>query len=132
MEVENVEDGIVDYYSNGYIVINGWKIYNMVKNKWFVCMVKMVEEKQKWLDVIICEWEQCESLKLGMECDVYVMIVEKGEKLYYMMMNKKVNFIKDCWRKLSIVFKCFFGNEFVVWFLEIGEISKIEEGVNLG
>lgn len=132
MEVENVEDGTADYHSNGYTVTNGWKIHNTAKNKWFVCMAKTAEEKQKWLDAIIREREQRESLKLGMERDAYVMIAEKGEKLYHMMMNKKVNLIKDRRRKLSTVPKCFLGNEFVSWLLEIGEISKTEEGVNLG
>ncbi|XP_023389855.1 phosphatidylinositol 3,4,5-trisphosphate-dependent Rac exchanger 1 protein [Pteropus vampyrus] len=132
MEVENVEDGTADYHSHGYTVTNGWKIHNTAKNKWFVCMAKTAEEKQKWLDAIIREREQRESLKLGMERDAYVMIAEKGEKLYHMMMNKKVNLIKDRRRKLSTVPKCFLGNEFVAWLLEIGEISKTEEGVNLG
>lgn len=132
MEVENVEDGTADYHSNGYTVTNGWKIHNTAKNKWFVCMAKTAEEKQKWLDALIREREQRESLKLGMERDAYVMIAEKGEKLYHMMMNRKVNLIKDRRRKLSTVPKCFLGNEFVAWLLEIGEISKTEEGVNLG
>ncbi|XP_033009397.1 phosphatidylinositol 3,4,5-trisphosphate-dependent Rac exchanger 1 protein [Lacerta agilis] len=132
MEVENVEDGTADYHSNGYTVTNGWKIHNTAKNKWFVCMAKTAEDKQKWLDAIIKEREQRESLKLGMERDAYVMIAEKGEKLYHMMMNKKVSLIKDRRRKLSTVPKCFLGNEFVSWLIEIGEISKPEEGVNLG
>uniref|UniRef100_A0A670XTK2 Phosphatidylinositol 3,4,5-trisphosphate-dependent Rac exchanger 1 protein n=1 Tax=Pseudonaja textilis TaxID=8673 RepID=A0A670XTK2_PSETE len=132
MEVENVEDGTADYHSNGYTVTNGWKIHNTAKNKWFVCMAKTAEDKQKWLDAIIKEREQRESLKLGMERDAYAMIAEKGEKLYHMMMNKKVNLIKDRRRKLSTVPKCFLGNEFVFWLKEIGEISKPEEGVNLG
>uniref|UniRef100_A0A8D0LBS4 Phosphatidylinositol 3,4,5-trisphosphate-dependent Rac exchanger 1 protein n=1 Tax=Sphenodon punctatus TaxID=8508 RepID=A0A8D0LBS4_SPHPU len=132
MEVENVEDGTADYHSNGYTVTNGWKIHNTAKNKWFVCMAKTAEDKQKWLDAIIKERECRESLKLGMERDAYVMIAEKGEKLYHMMMGKKVNLIKDRRRKLSTVPKCFLGNEFVSWLTEIGEISKPEEGVNLG
>ncbi|KAH1181876.1 hypothetical protein KIL84_009630, partial [Mauremys mutica] len=132
MEVENVEDGTADYHSNGYTVTNGWKIHNTAKNKWFVCMAKTPEDKQKWLDAIIKEREQRESLKLGMERDAYVMIAEKGEKLYHMMMTKKVNLIKDRRRKLSTVPKCFLGNEFVSWLMEVGEISKPEEGVNLG
>uniref|UniRef100_G1T3T5 Phosphatidylinositol 3,4,5-trisphosphate-dependent Rac exchanger 1 protein n=1 Tax=Oryctolagus cuniculus TaxID=9986 RepID=G1T3T5_RABIT len=132
MEVENVEDGTADYHSNGYTVTNGWKIHNTAKNKWFVCMAKTAEEKQKWLDAIIREREQRESLKLGMERDAYVMIAEKGEKLYHLMMSRKVSLIKDRRRKLSTVPKCFLGNEFVAWLLEIGEISKTEEGVNLG
>nr|XP_020025537.1 phosphatidylinositol 3,4,5-trisphosphate-dependent Rac exchanger 1 protein isoform X2 [Castor canadensis] len=131
MEVENVEDGTADYHSNGYTVTNGWKIHNTAKNKWFVCMAKTAEEKQKWLDAIIREREQRESLKLGMERDAYVMVAEKGEKLYHMM-SRKGNLIKDRRRKLSTVPKCFLGNEFVAWLLEIGEISKTEEGVNLG
>ncbi|XP_069739873.1 phosphatidylinositol 3,4,5-trisphosphate-dependent Rac exchanger 1 protein isoform X2 [Narcine bancroftii] len=132
MEVEHVEDGTADYHSNGYTVTNGWKIHNTAKNKWFVLMAKTADEKQKWLDAILKEREQRESLKLGMERDAYVMISEKGEKLYHMMMNKKANLIKDRRRKLSTVPKCFFGNEFVSWLMEIGEISKAEEGVNLG
>lgn len=132
MEVENVEDGTADYHSNGYTVTNGWKIHNTAKNKWFVCMAKTAEEKQKWLDAVLKEREQRESLKLGMERDAYVMIAEKGEKLYHMMMNKKACLIRDRRRKFSTVPKCFLGNEFVSWLMEIGEISKPEEGVNLG
>uniref|UniRef100_A0A3B4ZFS3 Phosphatidylinositol 3,4,5-trisphosphate-dependent Rac exchanger 1 protein n=1 Tax=Stegastes partitus TaxID=144197 RepID=A0A3B4ZFS3_9TELE len=132
MEVENVEDGTADYHSNNYTVTNGWKIHNTAKNKWFVCMAKNAEDKQKWLDAILREREQRESLKLGMERDAYVMIAEKGEKLYHMMMTKSRHLIKDRRRKLSIVPKCFMGNEFVSWLLESGEISKPDEGVNLG
>uniref|UniRef100_A0A8D0AME4 Phosphatidylinositol 3,4,5-trisphosphate-dependent Rac exchanger 1 protein n=1 Tax=Sander lucioperca TaxID=283035 RepID=A0A8D0AME4_SANLU len=132
MEVENVEDGTADYHSNNYTVTNGWKIHNTAKNKWFVCMAKHAEDKQKWLDAILREREQRESLKLGMERDAYVMIAEKGEKLYHMMMTKSRHLIKDRRRKLSIVPKCFMGNEFVSWMIESGEISKPDEGVNLG
>uniref|UniRef100_A0AAY4EL50 Phosphatidylinositol 3,4,5-trisphosphate-dependent Rac exchanger 1 protein n=1 Tax=Denticeps clupeoides TaxID=299321 RepID=A0AAY4EL50_9TELE len=132
MEVENVEDGTADYHSNNYTVTNGWKIHNTAKNKWFVCMAKNAEDKQKWLDAILKEREQRESLKLGMERDAYMMIAEKGEKLYHMMMTKNRHLIKDRRRKLSIVPKCFLGNEFVTWLLESGEISKAEEGINLG
>ncbi|CAL8369604.1 unnamed protein product [Lota lota] len=132
MEVENVEDGTADYHSNNYTVTNGWKIHNTAKNKWFVCMAKNAEDKQKWLDAILREREQRESMKLGMERDAYVMIAEKGEKLYHMMMTKSRHLIKDRRRKLSIVPKCFMGNEFVSWLLESGEISKPDEGVNLG
>lgn len=132
MEVESVEDGTADYHSNNYTVTNGWKIHNTAKNKWFVCMAKHAEDKQKWLDAILKEREQRESLKLGMERDAYVMIAEKGEKLYHMMMTKSRHLIKDRRRKLTIVPKCFLGNEFVSWLLESGEISKAEEGINLG
>ncbi|KAI2661661.1 Phosphatidylinositol 3,4,5-trisphosphate-dependent Rac exchanger 1 protein [Labeo rohita] len=72
------------------------------------------------------------GLKLGMERDAYVMIAEKGEKLYHMMMTKSRHLIKDRRRKLTNVPKCFLGNEFVSWLLESGEISKAEEGINLG
>ncbi|MEQ2259576.1 Phosphatidylinositol-3,4,5-trisphosphate-dependent Rac exchanger 1 protein, partial [Xenotaenia resolanae] len=61
MEVENVEDGTADYHSNNYTVTNGWKIHNTAKNKWFVCMAKHAEDKQKWLDAILREREQRES-----------------------------------------------------------------------
>ncbi|XP_075427394.1 phosphatidylinositol 3,4,5-trisphosphate-dependent Rac exchanger 1 protein isoform X2 [Ascaphus truei] len=130
MEVENVEDGTADYHSNGYTVTNGWKIHNTAKNKWFVCMAKTAEEKQKWMGAVMKEREQ-RGLKLGMERDAYVMIAEKGEKLYHVM-SKKCNLIKDRRRKFSTVPKCFHGNEFVSWLMENGEISRTEEGVNLG
>lgn len=59
----------------------------------------------------VAPWQSCPhaGLKLGMERDAYVMIAEKGEKLYHMMMSKKVNLIKDRRRKLSTVPKCFLG-----------------------
>ncbi len=49
------------------------------------------------------------GLKLGVERDAYVMIAEKGEKLYHMMMTKSRHLIKDRRRKLTIVPKCFLG-----------------------
>ncbi|OCT60139.1 hypothetical protein XELAEV_18046157mg [Xenopus laevis] len=131
MEVENVEDGTADYHSNGYTVTNGWKIHNTAKNKWFVCMAKTADEKQKWMDAVLKEREQRESLKLGMERDAYVMIAEKGEKLYHMV-SKRSSLIKDRRRKFTTIPKCFHGNELVSWLMENGEISKAEEGVNLG
>lgn len=63
-------------------------------------------------DCLLCPpWQSYPhaGLKLGMERDAYVMIAEKGEKLYHMMMSKKVNLIKDRRRKLSTVPKCFLG-----------------------
>lgn len=50
-----------DYHSNNYPVTNGWKIHNTAKNKWFVCMAKNAEDKQKWLGAILKEREQRES-----------------------------------------------------------------------
>uniref|UniRef100_A0A8C5M0G2 DEP domain-containing protein n=1 Tax=Leptobrachium leishanense TaxID=445787 RepID=A0A8C5M0G2_9ANUR len=83
------------------------------------------------MDAVLKEREQGERLKLGMERDAYVMIAEKGEKLYHML-SKKSNLIKDRRRKFSTIPKCFHGNEFVSWLMEYGEISKAEEGINLG
>ncbi|XP_006131552.1 phosphatidylinositol 3,4,5-trisphosphate-dependent Rac exchanger 2 protein isoform X1 [Pelodiscus sinensis] len=131
MEVENVDDGTADYHSSGHLVVNGWKIHNTAKNKWFVCMAKTPEEKQEWLEAILKERERRKGLKLGMEQDTWVMISEQGEKLYKMMC-KQGNLIKDRKRKLTTFPKCFLGSEFVSWLLEIGEIHKSEEGVNLG
>ncbi|XP_019354193.2 phosphatidylinositol 3,4,5-trisphosphate-dependent Rac exchanger 2 protein isoform X1 [Alligator mississippiensis] len=131
MEVENVDDGTADYHSSGHIVVNGWKIHNTAKNKWFVCMAKTPEEKQEWLEAILKERERRKGLKLGMEQDTWVMISEQGERLYKMMC-KQGNLIKDRKRKLTTFPKCFLGSEFVSWLLETGEIHKAEEGVHLG
>ncbi|XP_055490405.1 phosphatidylinositol 3,4,5-trisphosphate-dependent Rac exchanger 2 protein [Leucoraja erinacea] len=131
MEVENVDDGTADYHSSGHTVINGWKIHNTAKNKWFVCMAKSSEDKQKWLEAFLKERERRKSLKLGVEQDTWMMISEKGEKLYHMLC-KQENLIKDRKRKLSTFPKCFLGSEFVAWLMEIKEISKPEEGVHLG
>uniref|UniRef100_A0A8C6LBX0 Phosphatidylinositol 3,4,5-trisphosphate-dependent Rac exchanger 2 protein n=1 Tax=Nothobranchius furzeri TaxID=105023 RepID=A0A8C6LBX0_NOTFU len=130
MEVENMDDGTADYHSSGHIVNNGWKIHNTAKNKWFVCMAKTPEEKQEWLEAIMKERERRKSLRLGMEQDTWVMVSEKGEKLYHLM--TKGNLIKDRKRKLTTFPKCFLGNEFVSWLMEIGETGNPEEGVHLG
>uniref|UniRef100_A0A671YMT9 Phosphatidylinositol-3,4,5-trisphosphate dependent Rac exchange factor 2 n=2 Tax=Sparus aurata TaxID=8175 RepID=A0A671YMT9_SPAAU len=130
MEVENVDDGTADYHSSGNIVNNGWKIHNTAKNKWFVCMAKTPEEKQEWLEAIMKERERRKSLRLGMEQDTWVMVSEKGEKLYHLM--AKGNLIKDRKRKLTTFPKCFLGSEFVSWLMEIGETGNQEEGVHLG
>ncbi|KAF7213927.1 5-trisphosphate-dependent Rac exchange factor 2 [Nothobranchius furzeri] len=108
MEVENMDDGTADYHSSGHIVNNGWKIHNTAKNKWFVCMAKTPEEKQEWLEAIMKERERRKSLRLGMEQDTWVMVSEKGEKLYHLM--TKGNLIKDRKRKLTTFPKCFLGN----------------------
>ncbi|XP_008579635.1 PREDICTED: phosphatidylinositol 3,4,5-trisphosphate-dependent Rac exchanger 2 protein [Galeopterus variegatus] len=131
MEVENVDDGTADFHSSGHIVVNGWKIHNTAKNKWFVCMAKTPEEKHEWFEAILKERERRKGLKLGMEQDTWVMISEQGEKLYKMMC-KQGNLIKDRKRKLTTFPKCFLGSEFVAWLLEIGEIHRPEEGVHLG
>lgn len=47
------------------------------------------------------------GLKLGMEQDTWVMVSEKGEKLYHLM--TKGNLIKDRKRKLTTFPKCFLG-----------------------
>lgn len=47
------------------------------------------------------------GLKLGMEQDTWVMVSEKGEKLYQLM--TKGNLIKDRKRKLTTFPKCFLG-----------------------
>uniref|UniRef100_A0A7N9B0H3 Phosphatidylinositol 3,4,5-trisphosphate-dependent Rac exchanger 2 protein n=1 Tax=Mastacembelus armatus TaxID=205130 RepID=A0A7N9B0H3_9TELE len=130
MEVENVDDGTADYHSSGNIVNNGWKIHNTAKNKWFVCMAKTPEEKQEWLEAIMKERERRKGLRLGMEQDTWVMVSEKGEKLYHLM--TKSNLIKDRKRKLTTFPKCFLGSEFVSWLMEIGETGNPEEGVHLG
>ncbi|XP_040288462.1 phosphatidylinositol 3,4,5-trisphosphate-dependent Rac exchanger 2 protein isoform X2 [Bufo bufo] len=131
MEVENVDDGTADFHSSGNLVVNGWKIHNTAKNKWFVCMAKTPEDKQEWLEAILKEREKRKSLTLGMEQDTWMMISEQGEKLYKMMC-KHGSLIKDRKKKLTTIPKCFLGSEFVEWLLEIGEIHKPEEGVNLG
>nr|XP_020028762.1 phosphatidylinositol 3,4,5-trisphosphate-dependent Rac exchanger 2 protein isoform X3 [Castor canadensis] len=131
MEVENVDNGTADFHSSGHIVVNGWKIHNTAKNKWFVCMAKTPEEKHEWFEAILKERERRKGLKLGMEQDTWVMISEQGEKLYKMMC-KQGNLIKDRKRKLTTFPKCFLGSEFVSWLLEIGEIHRPEEGVHLG
>ncbi|XP_072555665.1 phosphatidylinositol 3,4,5-trisphosphate-dependent Rac exchanger 2 protein isoform X1 [Paramormyrops kingsleyae] len=131
MEVENVDDGTADYHSSGNIVNNGWKIHNTAKNKWFVCMAKTPEEKKEWLEAIMKERERRKSLRLGMEQDTWVMVSEKGEKLYNLMCSQG-HLIKDRKRKLTTFPKCFLGSEFVSWLMEIGETDNLEEGVHLG
>ncbi|XP_041923432.1 phosphatidylinositol 3,4,5-trisphosphate-dependent Rac exchanger 2 protein [Alosa sapidissima] len=131
MEVENVDDGTADYHSSGNIVNNGWKIHNTAKNKWFVCMAKTPEEKQEWLEAILKERERRKTLRLGMEQDTWVMVSEKGEKLYQLMC-KQGHLIKDRKRKLTTFPKCFLGSECVSWLMEIGETDNPEEGVHLG
>ena len=63
-----------DYHSNNYTVTNGWKIHNTAKNKWFVCMAKNPEDKQKWLDAILREREQRESESGFLKCVYYSLL----------------------------------------------------------
>lgn len=48
------------------------------------------------------------ALRLGMEQDTWVMISEKGEKLYNLL-SKQGHLIKDRKRKLTTFPKCFLG-----------------------
>lgn len=64
---------LADYHSNNYTVTNGWKIHNTAKNKWFVCMAKNAEDKQKWLDAILKEREQRESEYIYSGLSLYSM-----------------------------------------------------------
>ena len=48
------------------------------------------------------------ALRLGMEQDTWVMVSEKGEKLYQHMC-KQGHLIKDRKRKLTTFSKCFLG-----------------------
>uniref|UniRef100_A0A8B9LKQ3 Phosphatidylinositol-3,4,5-trisphosphate-dependent Rac exchange factor 1 n=1 Tax=Astyanax mexicanus TaxID=7994 RepID=A0A8B9LKQ3_ASTMX len=95
MEVENVEDG------------TGIRITSFLM--WF-CSVALY-----CICLLTVFAFALVGLKLGMERDAYVMIAEKGEKLYHMMMTKSRHLIKDRRRKLSIVPKCFLGNKWLCW-----------------
>lgn len=63
-----------DYHSSGHTVINGWKIHNTAKNKWFVCMAKTPEEKQEWLEAILKERER----RKGRLINVLVLLCQKA------------------------------------------------------
>lgn len=63
-----------DYHSSGHTVINGWKIHNTAKNKWFVCMAKTPEEKQEWLEAILKERER----RKGRLINFFVLICQKA------------------------------------------------------
>uniref|UniRef100_A0A8C4Q0L3 Uncharacterized protein n=1 Tax=Eptatretus burgeri TaxID=7764 RepID=A0A8C4Q0L3_EPTBU len=130
-EVENVEDGAVDVHSCGFTVSNGWKFHNTVKDKWVVCMARSVEEKQAWLDAIVGARGRNRGDHMGLEQDAWTLMAKKGEKLYNLM-KAKGRLIRDRKKKLTSIPKCFLGTEFVTWLVESGEVSKPEEGVNLG
>ena len=52
LEVEDIEDGRSDYHTNGITVNNGWKVRNIVKNKWFVLIAKTPQEKREWMEAV--------------------------------------------------------------------------------
>ncbi|CAB1349625.1 unnamed protein product [Coregonus sp. 'balchen'] len=103
-------DNLLVYCKKKNRLNNGWKIHNTAKNKWFVCMAKTPEEKQEWLEAILKERERRKTLRLGMEQDTWVMVSEKGEKLYHLM-TKQGHLIKDRKRKLTTFPKCFLGRK---------------------
>ena len=47
-----------DFHSNGLTVVNGWKVHNLAKDKWFVLLAKSAQEKQEWVDAIRREKEK--------------------------------------------------------------------------
>jgi hypothetical protein len=44
--------GAADFHSNGLTVVNGWKVHNLAKDKWFVLLAKTPQEKQEWVEAI--------------------------------------------------------------------------------
>ena len=47
-----------DFHSNGLTVVNGWKVHNLAKDKWFVLLAKTPQEKQEWVEAIRREKEK--------------------------------------------------------------------------
>lgn len=74
-------------------------------------------EDERWSLLMLQYWRafffptlpllRCAGLRLGMEQDTWVMVSEKGEKLYQLM--TKGSLIKDRKRKLTTFPKCFLG-----------------------
>ena len=83
IEIENIEDGTgrlnhfspleisylhfqtsfssADYHTSGTTVVNGWKVRNLAKNKWFVLIAKTPGEKQQWIDAIKGQKDRIQS-----------------------------------------------------------------------
>ena len=47
-----------DFHTNGLTVVNGWKVHNIAKDKWFVLLARTALEKQEWMDAIRREKEK--------------------------------------------------------------------------
>lgn len=76
-----------DYHSSGHTVINGWKIHNTAKNKWFVCMAKTPEEKQEWLEAILKERER----RKGRSINFLVLLCQKATLYFYVEIQSKTS-----------------------------------------
>lgn len=97
-----------DYHSSGHIVVNGWKIHNTAKNKWFVCMAKTPEEKQEWLEAILKERERRKGRWIN-----FTLQFISGRPCYICIFMKNTAkchapYRADswCWVKLSVKLWC--------------------------
>ena len=55
---------VADYHSSGTKVVNGWKVHNDAKRKWFVCIAKTKEDKSEWMEAILTQRDKRTSLSL--------------------------------------------------------------------
>jgi hypothetical protein len=135
IEIENIEDGTADYHSSGTRVVNGWKVHNDAKRKWFVCYSKTKEDKDEWMDAILTQRDKRKKLSLlgGSALDftaAWSLIQDKGMRLHGQMRDNGM--IKDRSKHLRTHHKCFIGSEFAQWLVNQKEVSTVEEAVTMG
>lgn len=130
LNVEDLQDGSCDYYTNGIHVTNSWKVNNISKNKWFVLIAKSHEQKQFWMDAIRRVKENRKREQAGRASNTRNVILSKGEKIYHLITADHLP--KDHKVRLKTCSNSFTGRQFVKWLILRNEVQKDEEGVILG
>uniref|UniRef100_A0A8I3W661 Phosphatidylinositol-3,4,5-trisphosphate dependent Rac exchange factor 2 n=1 Tax=Callithrix jacchus TaxID=9483 RepID=A0A8I3W661_CALJA len=150
MEVENVDDGTADFHSSGHIVVNGWKIHNTAKNKWFVCMAKTPEEKHEWFEAILKERERrkvTDKHQFKPEQMLYRFryddgtfyprnemqdVISKGVRLYCRLHSLFTPVIRDKDYHLRTYKSVVMANKLIDWLIAQGDCRTREEAMIFG
>ncbi|KAH0521644.1 Phosphatidylinositol 3,4,5-trisphosphate-dependent Rac exchanger 2 protein [Microtus ochrogaster] len=147
MEVENVDDGTADFHSSGHIVMNGWKIHNTAKNKWFVCMAKSAEEKHEWFEAILKERERrkvTDKHQFKPEQTLYRFryddgtfyprsemqdVISKGVRLYCRLHSLFTPVVRDKDYHLRTYKSVVMANKLIDWLIAQGDCHTREEAM---
>ncbi|EGW01970.1 Phosphatidylinositol 3,4,5-trisphosphate-dependent Rac exchanger 2 protein [Cricetulus griseus] len=147
MEVENVDDGTADFHSSGHIVVNGWKIHNTAKNKWFVCMAKSPEEKHEWFEAILKERERrkvTDKHQFKPEQTLYRFryddgtfyprsemqdVISKGVRLYCRLHSLFTPVVRDKDYHLRNYKSVVMANKLIDWLIAQGDCRTREEAM---
>eukprot|EP00117_Sycon_ciliatum_P016192 scpid8180/ scgid15731/ Phosphatidylinositol 3,4,5-trisphosphate-dependent Rac exchanger 2 protein; DEP domain-containing protein 2 len=129
MEVQNLEDGTSDQLTCGSKVTNAWRLQNVAKKKWFVCMASSEKEKQTWMETLLAEREKRRMVALNQMQETYLLLSAKARNYYKIMQENRV--LKDRKVKKAVHHQSFLGSELIHMIMDSGESSAINQASDL-